>query len=149
MQQCSLEAEEVKESFAFPGSAFHHDLTALPSCSFPTETAVSGYFGLLKCSLGSLFPSLLSGQSGAIIVADKRRAGVREEHFGSGWSSGKSWLCRVMEERAGGNVLQLGPALLWDRESGAHGGMLEGKGLINPRSQRRSGQKPNQAPATP
>lgn len=56
MQQCSLEAEEVKESFAFPGSVFHNDLTALPSCLFPTETAVSGHFGLLRCSLGSLLP---------------------------------------------------------------------------------------------
>lgn len=57
MQQCSLEAEEVKESFALPGCAFHHDLTALPSCLFPTETAVSGHFGLLRCSLGSLLVS--------------------------------------------------------------------------------------------
>lgn len=55
MQQCSLEAE-VKESFAFPGSVFHHDLTALSSCLFPTETAVSGHFGILRCSLGSLLP---------------------------------------------------------------------------------------------
>lgn len=56
MQQCSLEAEEVKESFAFPGSVFHHDLTAFPSCLFPTETAVPGHFGLLRCSLGGLLP---------------------------------------------------------------------------------------------
>lgn len=35
---------------------FHHDLTARPSCLFPTETAVSGHFGLLRCSLGRLLP---------------------------------------------------------------------------------------------
>lgn len=77
-------------------------------------------------------PSLLTGQSDAIIVADQRRTGRSGEHFGSGWSSGKSLLGRVMEEgeRAGGNVLQHGRAPLWGRESGARGGRLEGKGLL-------------------
>lgn len=48
MQQCSLEAEEVEKRFPFPGSAFHHDLTALFSCLFPPERAISGCFGLLS-----------------------------------------------------------------------------------------------------
>ena len=41
------------------------------------------------------------------------------EYFGSGWSSGMRWLSGVMEEgeRAAGDVLQHGPALLWGRES--------------------------------
>lgn len=59
MQQCSLEAEEVKKRFAFPGSAFYHDLTALCSCLFPTETAISGRFGLLSCSFGCFASPLL------------------------------------------------------------------------------------------
>lgn len=141
MQQCSLEAEEVKKRFAFSGSAFCHDLSALPSCLFPREIAIFRAFWPFVLELGWFAsPSLPMGQTDVIIAGAQSRAGRGGEHFGSVWGAfrgqdgeyfGPGWgvfwvrteLWDVMAEQGDG-----GRGRGWFRCAAAHPSIALGQG---------------------
>lgn len=113
MQQCSLEAEEVKKRLAFPTPCFTVTSLLFAAVYFPHKQQFLGILGLLSCSSGCLFHPT-PGQPHVISAREGWELWSR-----SGCSSGAGRPGRAvgMGKDAGRDGLHCGSVSLWGRES--------------------------------